>query len=291
MNDRNRKEVEQLWYKIIKSAVGATFNLRKSLAEIILGIPPLAIQNKMHKVKFYLKLNIKPAKEDRLRDFIKQCYEVHQEASIVKELRASIRDVYNFLKWKVDEHPNDFTLEEMSIIQDRRYDQFFTLSTKACSYTKSQTSRYIEKIWESKIENEYTLDGHFHKPKPSCSPLLIPKNTTRKQEVLLMSLFYPNNLFNSHIYRYTYQAESPLCRKCERKEETPYHIILECTDLAEEARRLLAKTISEEEIQINDTTTLLNGRNNPEFLKICLDILGLEEHRHHIDLTGDLVVD
>ena len=104
-----------------------------------------------------------------------------------------------------------------------------------------------------------------------------------------MSLFYPNNLFNSHVYRYTYQAESPLCRKCEREEETPYHIILECTELAEEARRLLAKNISVEEIQINDTTTLLKGRNNPEFLKICLDILGLEDYRHHIDLTGNLV--
>ena len=35
MNSKNTKEIEQLWYKITKSAIGATFNIRKSVAEII----------------------------------------------------------------------------------------------------------------------------------------------------------------------------------------------------------------------------------------------------------------
>ena len=289
MNEKNMKQVEQIWYKIIKSAIGATFNIRKSLAEIILGMPPIVIQNQMNKVKFYLKINIKPAKEDRLRDFIKRCYEDHQQANIVKELKVSIRDVFRFLKWKLAEIPSDFTQDEIDIIQNLRYDQYFQLSTTACSYTKTQILHYTEKIWASKIENEFALDGYYHKPTPSCSHLQIPKNTTREQEVLLMSLFYPNNLFNSHIYRHTYQAESPLCRKCGRDEETPYHIILECSDLAEEAQRLLAKIISEDELRINDCITLLHGRKSPDFLKICVDILSQQEYRVHIDLNEPLV--
>ena len=100
-----------------------------------------------------------------------------------------------------------------------------------------------------------------------------------------MSLFYPNNLFNSHVYRYTYQVESPLCGKCRRVEETPYHIILQCSDLAGEALRLLGTQITEEEIQQEDTITLLNGSRNPDFLKICLDILAQQEYRDQIDLT------
>ena len=69
-----------------------------------------------------------------------------------------------------------------------------------------------------------------------------------------------------------------------------YHVILECSELAGEARTWLATQISEEELQQIDTVTLLNGRNNPNFLKICLDILEQHEYRSQIDLTGALVV-
>ena len=175
----------------MKSAIGTTFNIRKLLAEIILGMLPLVIQNKMHQVKFYLKLNIKPAKEDRVREFIKRCYEDIQQADIVTDLKANMKEVYKFLKWKLENYPKDITHEEMNIIQNTRYDQFFLLSTKSCSYTKSMISKYTEKVWASKITNEYSLEGYHHKPTPSCSRLPIPKNTTRKQEVLLMSKVQP----------------------------------------------------------------------------------------------------
>ena len=145
-------------------------------------------------------------------------------------------------------------------------------------------SRYTEKVWASKIVNEYSLDGYHHIPTPSCSRLPIPKNTTRKQEVLLMSLFYPNNLFNSHMYRNTYLVESPLCGRCREQEETPYHIVLECSNLSNEARTLLRNEISEEEILHQDTSTILNGSRNPEFLQICLNILSQQQYRYKVDL-------
>ena len=47
MNEKNMKEIEKLWYKIIKSTVGATF-IRKTIAEVILGMPPIMLQNKIH---------------------------------------------------------------------------------------------------------------------------------------------------------------------------------------------------------------------------------------------------
>ena len=285
MNEKNTKEIEQLWYKIMKSAIGATFNIRKSLAEIILGIPPLEIQNKMHQVKFYLKLNIKPAREDKVREFIKRCYEDMQQADIATDLKANMKEVYKFLKWKLENCPKDTTEEEINIIQNTRYEQFFLLSTKACSYTKSMISKYTEKVWGSKITNEYSLEGYHHKPAPSCSRIPIPMNTTRKQEVLLMSLFYPNNLFNSHVYRHTYQIESPVCERCHREEETPYHIIMQCSEQAGEARRLLRLQTSEDEILQQDTITLLNGSRSHDFLKICIEILSQHNYRDQIDLT------
>ena len=285
MNDKNMKDIEQIWYKIIKSAIGATFNIRKSLAEVIIGIPPLKLQNKMHRVKYYLKLNINSAKEDRVRDFIQMCYDDQEQANIVKDLTTSIKEVFKFLKWKVENYP-DITEDEVSIITNSRYDEYFKLSSKCCSYTKTMMTRYTEKVWHSSIINEYSLEGYNNVPVPSCSPLPIPKDTTRKQEVLLMSLFYPNNLFNDNVYRHTYQAESPLCRKCSVQEETPCHIILQCSNLSEVAYRHLRKEIGEERCRYEDTTTLLNASRSQDFIKTCLDILAQAEYRNQIDLTN-----
>ena len=127
------------------------------------------------------------------------------------------------MRWKLEKVPSEFTVEEISIIEQRRYTDYFNLSTKACSYTKTLITNYTELVWASQVSNEFALEGYQHAPKPTCSRLPIPTNTTRKNEVLLMSLFYPNNLFNSHLYRNTYQVESPLCGRCSRQEETPTH--------------------------------------------------------------------
>ena len=282
MSEANMKEIEKLWYKILKSAIGATFNLRKTTAEVILGIPPLMVQNSMNKLKYYLKLNIKPPKEDRVRDLIKNIYEKQNPQQIEIELKTSIKEVFKFLLWKLQNYPNDFLNEDRSIIQLRNYEQFLFLSTKSCSYTKTMINKYTESIWATKINNEYINEGYNHSPKPSCSKLPIPLNTSRKDEVLLMSLFYPNNLFNSNVYRNTYLTESPLCGRCGQDEETPYHIILECSDLATEARKYVEVN---NPIVHQNSVTLLNTSRNVEFLKICLTILSQHAYRDQIHLN------
>ena len=282
MTDKNMKEIEKLWYKIIKSAIGATFNLRKSLAEVILGLPPLAIQNEINKIKFYLKLNIKPGKEDRVRHFIHQCY-VDPSQNLHSELKSSIKEVFKFLTWKLTNHPNDFNDYDKNTIVLKLHENFINLSTKSCSYTKCMIQKYTEMIWEKRITNEYSLDGFHHAPKPSCDRIPIPNNATRKNEVLLMSLFYPNNLFNSNVYRHTYVIESPLCAKCRKVEETPYHIIMECSEKSGEAYNILLTEINENEIN-EDTITLLKASRNQKFLKLCLEILSEHNYRDQINL-------
>lgn len=44
INKRNMEDINQIWYKLIKSAVGATFNIKLTTGEIILGVPPISIQ-------------------------------------------------------------------------------------------------------------------------------------------------------------------------------------------------------------------------------------------------------
>ena len=161
---------------------------------------------------------------------------------------------------------------------------YFTLSTKACSYTKNLINKYTEKLWGISIKNEFNINGFQHVPRPSCSKLPVPANTARSEEVILMSLMYQNNLFNSNVYRHTYQVESPLCRKCKLVEETPYHIILQCSDRSEEEKQMLREAITEDELQIENTTTLPNGSRHPPLVKLCLDIISGGNYSTSIDI-------
>ena len=58
LNPKNSEDIEKMWNKLIKSAVGAVFNLQTSIGEVILGVPPLNIHTTTNRVKHYLKLNI-----------------------------------------------------------------------------------------------------------------------------------------------------------------------------------------------------------------------------------------
>ena len=47
-----------MWYKMVKSAIGAVFNVKQTTGEIILGLPPIAVTSKVNAIKHVLKLNI-----------------------------------------------------------------------------------------------------------------------------------------------------------------------------------------------------------------------------------------
>ena len=52
----NILELNELWCKVTKSAVGAVFNVQNAILEVILGIPPLLVTNRILSVKHYLKV-------------------------------------------------------------------------------------------------------------------------------------------------------------------------------------------------------------------------------------------
>ena len=285
-NTKSLQELQSIWYKIIKSAVGAVFNVRLSILEVILGLPPLDLQNQINIIKHYLKLNIRPAKEDKLREFIQACYSNQQ--SIPVELSNAMKEVYKFLLWKLQHRSADFNANDRTIVQSRDYGKYFHLSSKACSYTKQVISKYIENLWHNKLKNEFLTEGIQYSPKPKCESLPVPKDTTRKEEVLLMSLMYPNNLFNDFVWRHTYQVQSPLCQKCHTQEETPYHIILQCSNRTTEARNYLQEIMTEEEVSQENSITILNGSRHRKFIKLCLEILTQGTYREEI-ILGDTV--
>ena len=118
---------------------------------------------------------------------------------------------------------------------------------------------------------------------PKCVPLPIPIDTSRSDEVLLMSLFYPNNLMNSFVYRYTYNTESPLCPRCQQYEETAYHVIVECNELVSAINKTVVKIIGENAASIEHPNTLLNCSRDPSFIKYALEILNARIFRRKME--------
>ena len=280
LNSKTFEVIEKIWYKLLKSAVGATFNIKLETAETILGLPPLNLQTKVNSVKHYLKINIVKMPEDKLRDSLNTCLNSN---SPLKEAQDKIKEVFRFLKWKGISSPQDFNENDNDILSRNDITRYHELSSSCCKYTKGNIKKYTEKLWAASSRNKQLMTGELAISIPSCSPLPIPTQTDRREEVLLMSLFYPNNLMNSFVYRHTYNAESPLCRRCKAKEETPYHIIMECNSQLEKMQSITSKLLGQTAASIDHCNTLINCSRNPEFIQCSLEILKGEDFPSKID--------
>ena len=113
-------EINKLWYKMAKSAVGAVFNVKNNILEVILGIPPLNVTNRVITVKHYLKAICNPD-GDVHRRFISS--EIDSGNS---QILAHLRDIQKFLKWKADVYPDSVNSNDTQIIDGGDVSQFFS---------------------------------------------------------------------------------------------------------------------------------------------------------------------
>ena len=272
----NMQEINSFWYHVLKSITGAVFNLKQNLAEVILGVPPLLIQSRINSIKHYLKLNIKPLKRDRYREFIISTY--NQFTKSPSSLYTRLKDLFDFLQWKLNRYPTHFNQEDINIIELKMFEQYFSLSEKACVYEKKMMNNYTENmLWTPTLINQYQFEGLSDTPKPSCDRIAIPKHTQRKTEVLLMSIFYKNNLLKSFLYNIG-RSDSPMCTQCGLSEETADHLLFTCASVPENLRvRCLESynnaTRNEINIPTEIQTGFLNASRNPEFISSCIEVL------------------
>ena len=181
-------EVEGTWYKVLKAATGAVFNIKQTSAEILLGVPPLEIQNRVNSIKHMLKMNILPSLQDPSKELIT----IQLEDNTFSPTTSKTKDVFNFLKWKQNRLPKYFSINERNILS-------YNL---ACSYSKPLMELYIEHLWQILLKNQYQIEGCTEAPNVNSEKLVFPPNTTRLLETLVMSLFYPNNLLFDFLNRY-----------------------------------------------------------------------------------------
>ena len=187
MNSGNMKAINSLWYKLSKSAVGSIFNVSSSLLEVILGTPPLEIQNRIIIVKHYLKCvtNKHDSHQDKHLSFILD--ELTDRNSAVEN---HIGKVFKFLAWKIKIRPEVFSGYDQYIVEKNMFDLFPSISKKACLYSKELMKKYTEYLWDITLKRQLQLDGQTRIPKVSCDPIEIPIGTSREEEVKYISMFY-----------------------------------------------------------------------------------------------------
>ena len=287
MKKQNMKEINGLHYKIMKSSIGAVFNVRQSVCEVILGLPPIMIQNEINQVKHFLKINQTEVPEDQLKELIKE--NTSRNIRQPTELYIAMKRIFKFLKWKLINKSCQFTENDEYIINQKDFSKFHSLSQSSCKYTKDQIKRYTELLWSESLTNEFMCDGYDTIPVPRCSPLPLDRNLPRKSEVMLMQMFYEQNLLNSFIYKIGRpEIPSPLCH-CGKEEQTSYHLVLNCdnvdSDLRDRAAHFLNMVVGE--IHAENSLVLLNASRDKQFMDCLVQIIEVQKHsvRDEIDLN------
>ena len=227
INNSSIRKIEQVWYKMLKSSLGAVFNVKLETAEAILGVLPIHISNRLNSIKHFLKLNINNEEishSDPLKEFLSS----HLRQNNYSLTTKRVKEVFQFLSWKIKNHPKGFTSQDTHIIDTWDLQRFTNLSPKCCSYSKVIMKTYAELMWQSTINSQFQAEGFSKAPIVSTVKLKFCLNTSRKFETLMLSMFYPNNLLNAFLHRYNPQKfNTPLCN-CSNEEQNAYHILFNC---------------------------------------------------------------
>ena len=174
--------------------------------------------------------------------------------------------------------PDQFREEDLEIVNQNDITKYHLLSNSSCKYSKNLITKYTEKMWSDSLRNEFLNEGHSIVPQPSCSPLEINRGTDRKTEVMMMSMFYDNNLLNAFLHRLNIpEVSSSLCH-CGVEDQTPYHILFRCEqvnqDLRSDAMNCVRAAAGEEE----STVVLLNLSRDESFMNILKEIVTTQKH-------------
>ena len=162
MKEDNTRELNGLIYKMSKSALGAVFHVSQVNTEVILGLPPFWIVNKVNSVKHYLKLigNQPEAYKDSLILYIQEEITLKKNSTIVSQ----IKEVFQYLKWKLEVAPGDLSELDKDIVYRSDIDRFQDLSMEGCKYSRSIMTKYTEKLWQQSVNNRLQLEGETRYP-------------------------------------------------------------------------------------------------------------------------------
>ncbi|KAL5265903.1 hypothetical protein ACHWQZ_G006532 [Mnemiopsis leidyi] len=277
MHNSNMDQINKLWYKVSKTAVGAVFNTHGAILEVILGVPPIQTTQKIIAIKHYLKAL--SDNEDIHCRFIG-----NQVAEGNPRVLCHLRDVQKFLSWKAENFREEIETGDLAILSQRDIEPLLQLSQKTLRYTKGMIQLFTETLWQDSLNNRLMMEGWSTIPIVSCNTLPIPLGTSREVEVLVMSLMYKNNLLNSFLFDVNRDVwSSPLC-PCGIEEQTSVHLLTNCS-LVEDSLNVEAKRImclcnnlgNVIEPMYDPNCAILNCSRDFNFINLCAEVVKTED--------------
>ena len=271
MTTSNMSMIDQLWCKIAKTAVGAIFNVNQCILEVIMGIPPLHVQNDIICLKHYLKSVTVDSGSSIHTEFITNEVMVSNP-----DVMGNMKRLFKFLQWKLDIIPTAFSDMDKDIVLGLKFHQFDQLSVHSCMYSKSIMKDYTELLWQASIENKLQFIGDTRFPFVSLAQIPIPMGIPRKIEVIILSFFYKQNLLNAFLYlAQRVKCPDPICL-CGEEEQTAYHIITECRLVDCNLRRDSLQAIWRCNMTNNppaDNISLLNCSRDNRFMNCLTEVV------------------
>ena len=274
INHKSILEVQQIWIKMLKSATGAVFHVDQNALEAILGVLPIGIFSKVNNIKHYLKLIINKGTSDPLLDLTHQLLQEDRHSASI--FSPSIKETFKFISWKAESVPGSVSKDDLLIVNSGKVNRFRELSHQSCTYSKSLIKKYSAVLWQERMNIQFQLDGYDDAPQVSTDKLSFPPKSTRRTESTVLSLFYPNNLFNTFLFRYDSQRfPSPLC-SCGNGQQDALHVLLYCNHVNPNLRAQMEQMISK--YPIHDRQLLSNGKfliswsRKNNFLGLCVEI-------------------
>ena len=144
-------------------------------------------------------------------------------------------------------------------------------------------TKYTEYVWKKSLQNQLQNEGYNVVLDPKCSPIPIP-TSNREEEVMICSMFYPNNILNSSLHNINSEKfPNPFC-KCGDGHQTAYHILFYCKlvnqQLKDEARCILKSIVGETEFTMENSLILLKASQNEKFMKVISETI--KQQMHHL---------
>lgn len=193
-------------------------------------------------------------------------------------LRDALNNVRVFLKYKLENNMFDSTLIDNStrdLIHYRSLSSLFEINPLVFNTKTSEIKSFELHLWQNSINNVSLNEGYHCIPIASTSSIPFPLNINREDEVLIMSMFYKNNLTNSFLYEFNPNMfSSPLCTYGCQHIETPLHIITAClhnpycVDLMN-----IVQSINVGYEDLNSHLNLINASRIKQFISISFDYL------------------
>ena len=129
---------------------------------------------------------------------------------------------------------------------------------------------YIEHLWQILLNRQYQIEGCTEAPNVNSEKLVLPPNTTRLLETLVMSLFYLNNLLIDFLNRYNPIKFPYKTRPCGSGIQDSIYLIMNCIFVNSEKRNDIAQILLNNQFHQIDSVSDQKTKNPHKVLKFVL---------------------